>query len=125
MEIETPTDRAGEELVQNVKAHVRSVLNVPLKHQNANAREVIVTQVTMAAVQACFAFLSAHDSYRNPRPVEFEDLDEAGEYEDDLPEVDLRADLEDGSRVSFAGPKDSIQSQAGLDVVSAADEPRA
>src|SRR5215207_2833356 len=84
MEIETPTDRAGEELVQNVKAHVRSVLAEPLKHQNAKAREVIVTQVTMAAVQACFAFLSAHDSYRNPRPLEFEDLDEdrPSEFED-------------------------------------------
>lgn len=82
MDIETPTDRAGEELVQNVKAHVRNVLAEPLRHQNAKAREVIVTQVTMAAVQACFAFLSAHDGYRNPRPVEFEDL----------PEVDVRAD---------------------------------
>src|SRR5215207_9391831 len=122
VEIETPTDRAGEELVQNVKAHVRSVLNVPLQHQSAKAREVIVSQVTMAAVQACFAFLSAHDSYRNPRPLEFEDLNEAGEYEDGLPEVDVRADLEGGSRVTFAGPKDSIQSKAGLDVVSEADE---
>ena len=122
MEIETPTHHAGEELMQHVKAHVRSVLSEPLKYLNANAREVIIARVTMAAVQACFAFLSAHDSYRNPRPVEFEDLHEAGEYEDDLPEVDLRADLEDGSRVSFAGPKDSIQSKAGLDVVSEADE---
>src|SRR5215207_3278409 len=92
MEIETPTDRAGEELVQNVKAHVRSVLAEPLKHQNAKAREVIVSQVTMAAVQACFAFLSAHDGYRNPRPLEFEDLDEDRPSEDDLPEVDVRAD---------------------------------
>jgi len=103
VEIETPTDRAGEELVQNVKAHVRSVLNVPLQHQSAKAREVIVSQVTMAAVQACFAFLSAHDSYRNPRPLEFEDLDEdrpsiededrpddedrPSEFEDELPKA--------------------------------------
>src|SRR5215217_1662083 len=82
MEIETPTDRAGEELVQNVKAHVRNVLREVLKHQNAAHREVLITQVTMAAVQACFAFLAAHDSYRNPRPMAFEDL----------PVVDLRAD---------------------------------
>jgi hypothetical protein len=46
-------------------------------------REVLVTQVTMIggagrASRSC----SAHDNYRNPRPVEFEDL----------PEVDVRAD---------------------------------
>src|SRR5215204_883557 len=86
-QIETPTSRAGEELRQHVKAHVRSVLSEPLKYQNANAREVIIARVTMAAVQACFAFLSAHDSYRNPRPLEFEELNEAAEFEDEMPEM--------------------------------------
>jgi len=94
MEIETPTDRAGDELRQHVKAHVRSVLSEPLKYLNANAREVIIARVTMAAVQACFAFLSAHDSYRNPRPVEFEDLHESDEFEDELPKA--RSPYSDG-----------------------------
>src|SRR5215213_4398489 len=81
VEVEGPADLAGQDMVDQVKLHVRSVLREPLKHMHGAARENIITQVSSVAVQACFAFLAAHEGYVKPN-----------REAEDLPEVDVHAD---------------------------------